>query len=65
MNIYFNNILLNVVGDLERDPDAFEVFFEVERIKYKGQDVTKIYESLDLIDEINEICKEKAIYGKL
>jgi cytochrome b involved in lipid metabolism len=41
------------------------VFFEVERIKYKGQDVTKIYESLDLIDEINEICKEKAIYGKL
>jgi hypothetical protein len=65
MNIYFNNILLNVVGNLERDPDAFEVSFEVEKIKYKGQDVTKIYESLDLIEEINAICKEKAIYGKL
>lgn len=63
MNIYFNEILLNVVGTLENDPDALEVSFEVEKIKYKGQDITKIYESLDLIDEINEICKEKIIYG--
>lgn len=63
MNIYFNEILLNVVGTLENDPDAFEVSFEVEKIKYNGQDVTKIYESLDLVNEINEICKEKIIYG--
>lgn len=65
MNIYFNEILLNVVGTLENDPDAFEVSFEVEKIKYKGLDVTKIYESLDLIEEISNICKEKKVYGKL
>jgi len=65
MNIYFNEILLNVVGNLEGDADAFEVSFEITRINYKGQNITKIYESLDLIDEISEICKEKLIYGKL
>lgn len=65
MNIYFNEILLNVVGTLENDPDALEVSFEVEKIKYKGLDVTKIYESLDLIEEISNICKEKKVYGKL
>jgi hypothetical protein len=38
--------------------------FIVERVSYKGNDITKIYDSLGLIPEIAEICKEKIIYGK-
>ena len=65
MNIYFNEILLNVRGELEPsdETDAPEREFVIERINYKGENVTKIYESLGLLPEIAEICKLKIIYG--
>ena len=65
MQIIYNNITLSVVGTLEQDPDAYEVNFEVNKIKHKGHDVTEIYESLDLISDISDACKQQLIYGKL
>lgn len=64
MNIYYLGVLLNVSGELNapETDDAPEIEFSVEKIKYKGNDVTKIYESLDLLDEIALVCKEKIIY---
>lgn len=70
MNIYFNEILLNVRGQFQEEnypsdePDYTEREFVVERINYNGENVTKIYESLGLISDIAEICKEQIIYGK-
>lgn len=64
MEVVFNDVILNVVGVMERDEDAFEVTFEINQINYKNINVTEIYESLDLISEISDICKEKLIHGK-
>jgi hypothetical protein len=70
MNIYFNEILLNVRGQFQDEiypsdeTDFMEREFIVDVVTYNGENVTKIYDSLGLIPEIAEICKMQIIYGK-